>query len=635
MSVLRPPAALVAAAFLMASACDDPAEPPPLGGNAVLVDGVLTVRADEAGSEIVVVHSGSGVDVERDGEAARFTGPVTVLEVAGGPGPDVVRYRQTVVADLSLTIGAGEGDDAVAVSFAPTGPGSGMTVVAELWAGAGSDSVDVRWDGSAVPSLNPWIRLTAGTRGAAVPEVEDEVRIAFEHGDPDRPVVLGMAWNAGAPAGAVDPATAAGTSQLALDLDFRDGRADTDIDAIGDFRPTTFEAHADYTGVQLQQGRVSVDADMGEGDNRVGTTIVTSAAHTVVDSRVTAGDGSNVVEIEDILGGDGERTYAIELGDGDNESFIHFGDGARGRRASPGTRRVDVGYRSGAGTNGVVVTSEVVEPLVSDVTLDYGLGQGDTRARYAVEVPWDRSGGAGGTGADWAARLAVTSPGGGDVDLRIDVGDPDVDDPATFGVVTASGSQVNESDLAFLHRLAENANGAVEDAWEVRLDGLAAADSVRLAIDAPTALERLVYLQDSVAVADGAAVEVALSGASSTLAHLVGIAGAGRYDFGADGEAAGLRAVLTRDLVPTGAGFGFTLAGGGSSDVLGLDRPGTASGSNFPITHTMAGGAGTDSCYAPQDVAVTGCEQLDPIGEPLIGQIEAVFGTALADLWRS
>lgn len=635
MSVLRPPAALAAAAFLAVAACDDPAEPDPLGGNAVLEQGVLTVRGDDGPNEIVVLRSAAGVDVERDGDAARFTDPVTAIDVSGGAGDDVVRYRQTVVADVALTLDAGAGDDDVIAAFAPTGSGTEMTVVAELRTGAGSDRLDIRWDGTAVPALNPWIRLTGETQGEVkeLPEVDDEVLVAFEHGDPDRPVVIGMVWNGSA---APDTSAGAGTSRLDVALDFRDGKADTDIDVSGDYRRDSVVTELDYTGVLLQQGRVSVDADMNEGDNHVGTYIVTSAAHTFVDARVAAGDGNNVVELEDVLGGDGERTYVIDLGDGDNQTTVRFGDGVRGRRPTTGTRTVDASYRSGAGTSGLVVSSELVEPLASDFTIDYGAGQGDTYGRVKVKFPWDRAETPSEPEPAYGIRVAVVSPGGSALDLQVDVGDPDVDAPDAFGVVRATGSQVNQSDLEFIHRLAETANTAgLEREWEIRARGVATADSGSLVVDVPPGLERLVYLQDDAMVADGSTLQVTLAGDSATamLAHLIGVSGAGRYDFLADGGAgSALQAVLTRDLTATGAGFAFNLSGGAGDDALGLDRP--ALGPNAPVTHTIAGGTGTDTCWAAQDVAVTGCAQVGPIGDELLRRIETTFGTALADVWR-
>jgi hypothetical protein len=91
--------------------------------------------------------------------------------------------------------------------------------------------------------------------------------------------------------------------------------------------------------------------------------------------------------------------------------------------------------------------------------------------------------------------------------------------------------------------------------------------------------------------------------------------------------------VLTGDLTATDAAFDFNVSGSPGDDVLGLARPaGIASGG--PIRHAHAGGAGTDSCYAPQEVGVTGCEQLEAIGDPLLRMAETTFGTALADVWR-
>ncbi|HUE96238.1 MAG TPA: hypothetical protein VMN39_06240 [Longimicrobiaceae bacterium] len=128
--------------------------------------------------------------------------------------------------------------------------------------------------------------------------------------------------------------------------------------------------------------------------------------------------------------------------------------------------------------------------------------------------------------------------------------------------------------------------------------------------------------------------EVTLAGsAAPILAHLLGLSGAGQYGFPAEsGPEGALDVVLTGDLTATGAAFDLNVSGGPGDDVLGLARPADIA-SGGPIRHALAGGA-ADNCYAPQEVAVTGCEQLEAIGHPLLGMIETTFGTALADLWR-
>ncbi|NIQ58717.1 MAG: hypothetical protein GWN02_17245 [Gemmatimonadetes bacterium] len=235
-------------------------------------------------------------------------------------------------------------------------------------------------------------------------------------------------------------------------------------------------------------------------------------------------------------------------------------------------------------------------------------------------------------------KVVVNSPLESALDLRVDVGDPEVDDPGAFGAVTAQAAQVRESDLQFIQRYVENSNGAVEEEWEIQANGFVTAGSGSVIADIPPALERLVYLQGALEVAQGATMRVDLQGADigdAVLAHLIGVSGAGRYEFLADGgPGADLLAVLTRGLDASGgATMAFDVSGGGDDDVLGLARP-TDIVPGTPIAHALAGGAATDACFTPQTVSVTACERLEPIGDELLRLIETTFGAQLADVWR-
>ena len=63
----------------------------------------------------------------------------------------------------------------------------------------GRIKVQFHWDREG--NSSKWVRvaLPAGSGLFSLPEVEDEVLVVFEHGDPDRPVVVGTLWNAAKP----------------------------------------------------------------------------------------------------------------------------------------------------------------------------------------------------------------------------------------------------------------------------------------------------------------------------------------------------------------------------------------------------------------------------------------------------
>jgi type VI secretion system secreted protein VgrG len=66
----------------------------------------------------------------------------------------------------------------------------------------GRVKVQFYWDreGQRDEDSSCWVRVSQPSSGSGsgvswVPEVDDEVIVAFEHGDPDRPVVLGAVYN--------------------------------------------------------------------------------------------------------------------------------------------------------------------------------------------------------------------------------------------------------------------------------------------------------------------------------------------------------------------------------------------------------------------------------------------------------
>lgn len=73
----------------------------------------------------------------------------------------------------------------------------GETVFADKY---GRVKVRFFWDRDN-DSSSTWVRVAHPAGGAffSLPEVDDEVLVAFEHGDPDRPYIVGALWNASDP----------------------------------------------------------------------------------------------------------------------------------------------------------------------------------------------------------------------------------------------------------------------------------------------------------------------------------------------------------------------------------------------------------------------------------------------------
>lgn len=533
---------VILAALFGLGACGDPADPVPtdrMDGSVVLRNGVLTVSGDASPNDIRVAYSPQGVAVDIDGRTTEFSDSVGLIEITAGPGNDVVRFTQTALDELELSIAAGGGDDQVVLLLEPAGETDAATFAATLATGSGSDVLDL---------------------------------------------------------------------------------------------------HADYSGITAQQGRVALDADLGEGDNQASTWIRTLQAPTSVDASVRAGDGNNVLDLENVLGGDGDHAFALDVGDGDNRASIRFGDGQRGARPASGQRNVTATYRSGTGRNGVDIHSDIVEPLNSSVTLDYGGGAGTTTGRYKVRFPWDTQDPPEAGAQPTRAKVVVLSPSESALDLAIDVGDPDVDDPASFGTVTVQAAAVQQTDFDFIHERATTTGVTGERAWTLGLANTRVTGDAEIVVDAPPGLERIVYLQDVLEVAAGASLGVALqgdAGSDALLAHLLGLSASGRYELVAGGGTGNdLLALLTRNLVTTGAGtMTFDVTGGDGDDVLGLDAPAGLDPAG-PILHGLAAGAGTDACFGPQEVPATGCERLEPVGQELLSRIETTFGTDLVQPWR-
>jgi hypothetical protein len=698
---LRTPALIATAALFSLAACRespltpanteaDAASRSLLGGNVVFDQGTLLIRGGDASNEIHVAYTTDGVQVVMDGQRELILAPVRALHVDAGSGDNLIRYQQLVIADMAVTLIAGDGDDRVEVLIHPRAlraarSGAPMRLATSIDTGSGSDQVDFRWNSTDLPALNAYAELTVnGT--AFRPDVADEVLVAFSHGDPRVPLSLDLDWNRWG-AGS-DQGPDADARSLDLTLGFGPASADVAMQLTGGAGLDEVAVSAHYSGVRFQQGRVVLDADLNEGDNRFdGRYIVSSVTHAHISNTLTAGDGDNSISLradradpgdrgdgagrrgvqdgtsttvlvsetrlgngnnnvlleDDLLGGRDDHTYRIDVGDGDNATVVRFGDGLRGARPPATGRSVTGSYRTGGGTNRIDIQGDVTGPVATEFGLELGHGHNSVITRYTLNHAWPDRVPPGQHLVPSQTRVVVTGAGADELDMKIQVPTREAWSSKPKEIVVV-GSRVRAATLDFVQRPGGGAEPANHDPEYIyvpvrrtfAVQGLRIEGDVAMDVQFGDDRGPFTYLQDQVHLEPGAGMNVQLRGGASgdaMLALLRDISGPGSFHFVADGAAGNdFIATLARGLNPgRGGERSFEVRGGSGDDVLALAVDGEAR--DGPVAGRIDGGPGSDTCFATTGVLVENCARATAISELPLRRLRGLFGVESVGAW--
>jgi len=158
--------------------------------SALEIAGASNVRALAAGRIVTLTGSNRQFDgkylvtgvthrFDRQGDRVAYTNTFTCI-------PEGLQFRSPHTTPRPV---------AGVQSAVVVGP-PGETVFADKY---GRVKVRFYWDRDDNSSSN-WVRVAHPSGGFfSLPEVDDEVLVAFEHGDPDRPYIVGALWNAADP----------------------------------------------------------------------------------------------------------------------------------------------------------------------------------------------------------------------------------------------------------------------------------------------------------------------------------------------------------------------------------------------------------------------------------------------------